>query len=188
MEQKTAKLKRERIKKFTGPYLNIKYAYTDGSNELYKAFTDLGIPHDHSTVHRPQTNGVEERAVRRVKEGTSCCLVQSGLHECWWTYAMECYCTLRNIVDIVANKDKTPFELRYSCSWYGPIIPFGAYAHYLPLSPQDKSRTHQFGNKWLKGIFLGYEDMEGGGWSQRLYVVDWEELENAAKPENVYVK
>ena len=90
---------------------------------------------------------------------------------------MECYCSLRNIVDIVANKNQTPFELRYGCSWYGPTIPFGAYVHYLPLSPQDKSRTHQFGNKWLKGIFLGYEDREGGGWSQRLYVIDWEEYE-----------
>ena len=101
---------------------------------------------------------------------------------------MECYCFLRNIVDTLANKGKTPFELRYNSSWYGPIIPFGTYVHYLPTAPKDKSRTHQFGNKWLKGLFVGYDDKEGGGWSQRLLVVDWEELDKAEKPEHVYMK
>ena len=55
-------------------------------------------------------------------------------------------------------------------------------------APKDKARTHQFGNKWLKGLFVGYDDKEGGGWSQRLLVVDWEEMDKAEKPEHIYVK
>ena len=36
------------------------------------------------TPHRSETNGIVERAVRRVKEGTSAVLLQSGLNESWW--------------------------------------------------------------------------------------------------------
>ena len=36
-----------------------------------------------------------ERAVRRVKEGTSAVLLQSGLNESWCADSMECYTNLR---------------------------------------------------------------------------------------------
>ena len=34
--------------------------------------------------HESETNGIAARAVRRVKEGTSAVLLQSGLNESWW--------------------------------------------------------------------------------------------------------
>ena len=37
-----------------------------------------------NTPHRSETDGIAERAVRRVKEGTSAVLLQSGLNESWW--------------------------------------------------------------------------------------------------------
>ena len=40
------------------------------------------------------------RAVRRVKEGTSAVLLQSGLNESWWADSMECYTYLRNVTDL----------------------------------------------------------------------------------------
>ena len=58
--------------------------YSDGSKEIDKALKELVITHDTSTPYRPQTNGVIERSVRRVKEGTTCVLVQSGLDPAWW--------------------------------------------------------------------------------------------------------
>ena len=45
-------------------------AYIDGSQELKGACKAMGIVQDDATPHRPQTNGVAERAVRRVLEGT----------------------------------------------------------------------------------------------------------------------
>ena len=51
----------------------------------------------HHTVS--ETNGIAERAVRRVKEGTSAVLLQSGLNESWWADSMECYTYLRNVTD-----------------------------------------------------------------------------------------
>ena len=41
-----------------------------------------------------------ESAVRKVKEGTSAVLLQSGLNKEWWAQSMECYCFLRNIEDL----------------------------------------------------------------------------------------
>ena len=40
--------------------------------------------------------------------------------------------------------------------------------------------------KW--GIFLGYDQRAGGGWSGDLYVADWEEIENAENFNEIYKK
>ena len=48
-----------------------------------------------------------KRAVRRVKEGTSAVLLQSGLNESWWADSMECYTYLRNVTDLLSD-GKTP--------------------------------------------------------------------------------
>ncbi len=47
-----------------------KREYIDGSQELKGACKAMGIVPDVATPHRPQTNGVAERAVRMVLEGT----------------------------------------------------------------------------------------------------------------------
>ena len=43
-----------------------------------------------STPHRSETTGIAERAVRRMKEGTSAVLLQSGWDEKRWADSMEC--------------------------------------------------------------------------------------------------
>ena len=50
--------------------------YTDNSLEFGKACEDLSWNHCTSTPHRSETNGIAERAVLRVKEGTSAVLLQ----------------------------------------------------------------------------------------------------------------
>ena len=84
--------------------------YTDNSLEFGKACEDLSWNHCTSTPHRPETNGIAKRAVRRVKEGTSAVLSQSGLDENWWADSMECYIceTLKILSD-----GKTPYERRF---------------------------------------------------------------------------
>ena len=57
-----------------------------------------------STPHRSETNGIAGRAVRRVKEGTSAVLLQSGLNESWWADSMECCTYLRNVTDFSDGK------------------------------------------------------------------------------------
>ena len=72
------------LMKFLEPTRKPKVIYTDSSLEFGKACEDLSSNHCTSTPHRSQTNGVAQRAVRRVKEGTSAVLLQSGLDENWW--------------------------------------------------------------------------------------------------------
>ena len=66
------------------PHRKPKVIYTNNSLELGKACEDLSWNHCTSTPHRSETDGIAERAVRRVKEGTSAVMLQSGLDENWW--------------------------------------------------------------------------------------------------------
>ena len=70
------------------------YIYLDNSLKFGKACADLSWNHRKSTPHCAETNGIAERAVRRVTEGTSAVLLQSGLDEKWWADSMECFCYL----------------------------------------------------------------------------------------------
>ena len=111
--------------------------------------------HCTSTPHRLQTHGIAERAVRRVKEGTSAVLLQSGLNESWSADSMECDTYLRNVTDLLSD-GKTPHERRFGQPFKGPIIPFGSLVEYYPITAKDQSRIHHFGMKVLPGLFLGY--------------------------------
>ena len=76
---KTSQETQRSLQKFLEPERKPKVIYTDNSMEFGKACEDLSWNHCTSTPHRSETNGIAERAVRRVKEGTSAVLLQSGL-------------------------------------------------------------------------------------------------------------
>ena len=63
--------------------------------------------------------------MRRVKEGTSAVLLQSGLNENWWADSTERYTYLRNVTDL-SSDGKTPYERRFGQPFKGPIIPFNS--------------------------------------------------------------
>ena len=134
---------------------------TDNSLEFGKACEDLSWNHCTSTPHRSETNGIAERAVRRVKEGASAVLLQSGLDENWWADSMECYTYLRNVTDLLSD-GKTTYERRFGKPFKGPIIPFGSLVEYYHISAKDQSRIHQFGKNFLPRLFLGYALYAGG--------------------------
>ena len=129
-----------------------KVIYTDNSLEFGKACEDLSWNHCTSTPHRSETYLIVERAVRRIKEGTSVVLSQSGLDENWWVDRMKCYCHLRNVQDHLLSDGKTPYERRFKEPLKETIIPFGSLFEYHPISTKDQSRIHQFGKKVLPGI------------------------------------
>ena len=138
---------------------------------------DLSWNHCTSTPHRSETNGIAERAVRRVKEGTFAVLLQSGLNENWWADSMECFSYLQNVTDLLSD-GKTLYEGRFGQPLKVPIIPFGSLAEYYPKTAKDQSRIHQFGKKILPGLFLGYALYAGGIWKGDVLVADIEELES----------
>ena len=155
---KTSQETQRSLQKFLEPDRKPEVIYTDNSLEFGKACEDLSWNHCTSTPHRSETNGIAERAVRRVKEGTSAVLLQSGLHENWWADSMECYTYLRNVT-----------------------------VEYYPITAKDQSRIHQFGKKVLPGLFLGYALYAGGIWKGDMIVADIEELETMDASE-IYFK
>ena len=152
---KTSQEKQRSLQKFLEPDRKPKVIYTDNSLEFGKAWEDLSWNHCTSTPHRSETIGIAERAVRRVREGTSAVLLQSGLNESWWADSMECYTFLRNVTDLL-SVGRTRYEWRFGEPFKGPIIPFRSLVEYHPRTAQDQSRIHQFGKKVLPGLFLGY--------------------------------
>ena len=111
-QNKTSQETQRSLQKFLDPERKPKVIYTDNSLEFGKACEDLSWNHCTSTPHRSETNGIAERAVRRVKEGTSAVLLQSGLNESWWADSMECYTYLRNVTDLLSD-GRTPYERRF---------------------------------------------------------------------------
>ena len=67
------------LRKFLEPTRKPKVIYTDNPLGFGKSCEDLSWNPGTSTPHRSETNGIAERAVRGVKEGTSAVLLQSGL-------------------------------------------------------------------------------------------------------------
>ena len=111
--------------KFLEPSHRPKVVFTGNCVELGRACDVLSWNHRTSTPHRCETNGIAEGAVRRVKEGTSAVLSQSGQDERWWSDSMECCCYLRNVQNLLAD-GKSQHERRSGESFKGPIILFGA--------------------------------------------------------------
>ena len=167
-ETKSSHEMEKSLSKFLEPSHRPKVENTDKSMDFGRAFEGLSW--------KSETNGIAERAVRRVKEGTSAVLLQSGLAERWWSDSVECCCYLRNIQDLL-SAGKTPYERRFGKPFGGLVIPFGSLVEYHPITAKVQSRIHQFGKKVLPGLFLGYALYAGGIWKGDVLIADLEELE-----------
>ena len=87
-KNKTSQETQRSLQEFLEPERKAKVIFTDNSLEFGKACEDLSWNHCTSTPHRSETSGIAERAVRRVKEGTSAVLLQSGLNKSCWADSM----------------------------------------------------------------------------------------------------
>ena len=94
------------------------------SQEFGRSCEELSWNHRTSTHHRSETHVISERAVRRIKEGTSAVLLQSGSDEKWRADSLACCYYLRNVQDLLAD-GKTLYEKRFGEPLKGPVIRFG---------------------------------------------------------------
>ena len=121
-KNKTSQETQRSSQKFLEPERKPKVIHTDNSLELGKACEDLSWNHCTSTPHRSETNGIAERAVRRVKEGTSAVLLQSGPNESWWADSMESYTYLR---DALWKTFWATIQRTYDSIWFiGWVSPY----------------------------------------------------------------
>ena len=172
---KTSQETQRSLQKFLEPDRNPKVIYTDNSMEFGKACEDLSWNPCTSTPHRSETNGIAERAVRRVKEGTYAVILQSGLNESWWADSMECYTHLRNVTDRLSD-GKTPCERRFVQPFEGPILPCVSLVEYHPITGKDSQESINL-ERVLPGLFLGYALYAVRIWKGATLVADIEELE-----------
>ena len=151
-----------------------KVMYTDNSVEFGRSCEELSW--NPPTPHSSEINGIAERAVRRIKEGTSAGLLQSGLDE-------KLVGRFHGMLHLSAKRSRSLFwweDPIWETFWEpfkGPIIPFGSLVEYYPTSARDQSRIHQFGKKVLPGLFLGYALYAVRIWKGDVLVADLEELE-----------
>ena len=132
-------------------------------------------------------NGIAERAVRRVQEGTSALSVKCGQDEQWWREAMEC-CHSRNIQDLWTGV-KTLHEWRYENSiqwshhnfWSRVLL----LSNYPPMTEWDVFHP---GHKSLEASSWDVRWTRENGWTQCLFVTDAEITQNIPASEVLRVR
>ncbi len=147
------------------------YVASDGAEEYKAAMKQLGWRHRTSTPGRPQTNGIAERTVRNVLEGTRAVLHQAGASPRWWSKAIRHYCFLHN-VSKRPDGDASPWEKRFGEPFTGPLHPFGSEVSYKPAIDDGSSNGRKFEPSGKKGIMMGYFMNPGGKWSKDFIVLD----------------
>ena len=127
---KTSQETERSLQKFLEPTWKPKVIYTDNSLEFGKVSEDLPWNHCTSTPHRWETNGVAERAVRRVKEGIR---LQYCCNQVWMKNGGQIHGMLYLLSD-----GKTPYEKTFGEPFKAPIIPFGSLVEYCYISAEDQ--------------------------------------------------
>ena len=89
---KTSQETYKSLLKFLEPTRKRKVIYIDNSLEFGKSCEELSWNHCTSTPHRSETNGIAERAVRRVNEGTSAVLFQWTTNGGWIPWNVTAIC------------------------------------------------------------------------------------------------
>ena len=126
--------------------------------KLVQIFPGIIVRRHHT---KSETNRIAERAVRRLKEGMSAVLLQSGLDEKWWADSMECFSYLRNTQDLLSD-GKTSNERRCGEPFKEPIIPFGSLVEYYPYLCERPVKNPSIWKESLTWIVPWMRSVRGG--------------------------
>ena len=112
--------------------------YSDRHDSIKVASRELSFLWRKPPAGDHQANGVIEALNRRVQDGARALLTQAGLPVCWWNYAVEHWCFLRNIATDAAGM--SPYERTRGFKFGGLKLPFGVGVFYYP---NDTKYKHQ---------------------------------------------
>ena len=98
---------------------------------------------------------------------------------------MAAFCMLRNVHDVLPS-GKMAYEQRFNEPFRGAIIPFGAAITYNPLQPGHDRSLAKMGKKNRDGIFMGYDQKHGGGYTDNMWVLDGIKLANVESTDEVH--
>ncbi len=145
---------------FQGYHDVIQNLYSDNAPELVHAAATMGISHDTSTPYNSPTNGIAERAIRKVLDGTRTLLEQSGLGPRWWPMASRHFTAGLNTTQV---DGRSPFQTRFKRLFPGLKVPFGALVDVRP--PKIfLDQLPKLGPRSVPAVFLGYHFTAGGRW------------------------
>ena len=126
--------------------------HSDGAKEYKRLENELGgkeIESSFSPPYTPELNGIAERVNRTMVEGARTCLIQAGLPDCLWPFALKHVMNVRNRVPHSAIKD-TPFNVFHGTR---PNLKqfrvFGCTAYILHLPQPSK-----FEARAREGVYL----------------------------------
>ena len=128
-------------------------------------------------THRSETNGIADRAVRKITEGR----LLYWCNQAWMKNGVLILC---NAI-LICEMSKTSWQMGNHLvngdlenHLKARFFPSCFMVEYHPISAKDQPRLHQFGKTILPGIFLGYALFAGGIWKGDVMVADTEELRN----------
>ena len=110
-------------------------------------------------------NGIAQRAVRRVKEGTAAMPLQFGLDKIRWADSMECYCYLRTFQDLIGRQNSSWSVFSWTNHWANNS--FVSIIENHLICAKDQVRLYKSGNKVLSGIYVGHALLAEGNLERR---------------------
>ena len=141
------------------PLREIKVMHSDPAPELRAAIVSLEIAFESAPTGVKGANGVAERIVVTIVEGSRTLLENAGLPLVYWPYAMRCFCVLYNVIHTFPD-GTTPRTRRHEREFGSPLIPFGCLIDFKSTVEETK-KPPKFSPQAIPGIFLGY-DMSPG--------------------------
>ena len=169
---------RQALTHFLCPGSAVGILYSDNNGEMARAAKVLGISHDTSTPARPQNNGIVEREVRRVLEGSRSALFHSGFHPRWWAWATKYFCHAYNITNRLGRT--SPWVERFGDPFTGIVRPFGSLVYAIPSTSVKKKKPLKFAPKAAPMLFMGWEFHTGMTWSGDYYVLPIDDVKNVS--------
>ena len=142
------------LQRFLPPSKKLERIFTDNSKEFTEACQDSQWNRDTSTPHRSEKNGVAERAVRRVKEGTAIALCRADYQKNGGTVRCIAFVTCATcMIKWTMARQHSRRDMARHLTESQSLVEHWLSTSQLPR--RGKCRVQQFGKKALKGIFLG---------------------------------
>jgi len=145
--------------------LKIKYLRTDGGKEyegdLRPVLKELGVRHQPTSPHSPQSNGKAERLNRTLEEHARAMLFQANMPKSFWAEAITTAAYLLNRLPSDAVQENIPYELWHqkplSTDDLKSLKPFGCLVH--AHVPKKRRKTNaKVDTRATDGCFVGYTD------------------------------
>ena len=160
--------------------------FQDNSKEFVQTCQHLRWNHDTSTPHRSETSGTSERAVRRVTESRTVALVRK---RSTWELVWLCEGKLLLLTWCARQNGRCPNNILKTL-WKGiwrSHRSTRSIGWVSPITPNDMSKTHQFGKQTLEGIFIAQLLWAEDIWSDDLLMTNCQDSREL-KTSEVHIK